>query len=182
MAKHSKLGTRYAKAIFDFLGSSDKARDIVVELALFSDALDAHKELEQVCCSDAFGTEDRTSIVADVAGVLKLSNDSVRILSVISEAKRVSYVKEIAESLRLLALEASGVLPVEVQSAADLSDSEKEKVAEKFSKILGKPVEASFEKVPALKGGLRVIAGGKTYDGSVATRLAALKEQMLGGY
>jgi len=71
---------------------------------------------------------------------------------------------------------------LKVKTAEELDDSHKSKIEQRFGKILGKKVEARYEIDPSLIGGLRVDAGGRTYDGSVDGWLTSFEERLVGGY
>ena len=66
-------------------------------------------------------------------------------------------------------------------SRDELGSAQQKKIEERFEKFFGKPVEADFEVNPSLYGGVRVTAEGTTYDGTLATRLARMKETLVGG-
>jgi F-type H+-transporting ATPase subunit delta len=176
---HAKVAARYAKAISELVGTDTKT--VISELKQFAEVVQGHEELSQVLESDVFSAQERKAIIEDLTKKMKLSSLVTKILFVVSESKRMGSLKAIAEDLRLLVLESAGVIPLRVQTTGDLTKDEKKHVEEKFKKILGKDVEASYELEPALVGGLRVTAGGRTYDGSVAGWLATLAEQLVGG-
>lgn len=181
MARHDKVAARYARAIFDFLKDETKIRAAIEELNRFAALVEGHPELNLVLTGEMFSGSARTEIVNDVAAKLKLSDSTKQILTQISNLRRIGHVKAIAERLNQLLLEAASVVPLEVQSASELSSADKTKVQTKFEKLFGKKVEASFLVDPNLIGGVRVSASGKTYDGSVSGWLGELSEQLVGG-
>jgi F-type H+-transporting ATPase subunit delta len=63
-----------------------------------------------------------------------------------------------------------------VESAASLPADLQTDVANRIKKIYGEGVILTFDRNPALIGGLRVKVGSDVYDGSIQARLNALAE------
>jgi len=78
-------------------------------------------------------------------------------------------------------LESGNVVSLSVETATSLETDEKKKIEDRFTKILGKKVEASYKVDPALLGGLRVTAAGRTYDGSLTGWLSSFEESLITG-
>ncbi|MBI4403184.1 MAG: ATP synthase F1 subunit delta [Deltaproteobacteria bacterium] len=177
----SKAASRYARAIIDLLGSGGDVRKVATELKTFYGVMANHDELSKVLLTAIFSAERRRDVIKDLVSRMKLSDVTRKVLLVLSDAGRIAELDRIAERLRELILEASNIAPLHVESASTLAAEDKKKVEERFSKLFGKGVEASFEVNPELIGGLRVTAAGRTYDGSIATRLEMLREELVGG-
>jgi ATP synthase F1 delta subunit len=181
MAKHDKVAVRYAKAIFDHLNDVSKTRLMVDELKKFSDCFEISKELENLLTRNVATLEERRGVITDLSTRLQLSEVSLKILLFLSASKRLKETKAISEKLHYLLLVNSNVVPIHVEAAAELSNEEKAKIERKFETLLGKGVEASYQIDSRLIAGVKVIAAGKTYDGSVAGWLSTFKEQLVGG-
>ncbi|NBX93838.1 MAG: ATP synthase F1 subunit delta [Proteobacteria bacterium] len=181
MAKLDRVALRYAKAVFDFLGDPKKVDGVTQELKVFSSALDANPELMGALTNEAFSTEKRALVVKDVAQQMGLSQDAIKVLNVLTENRRVRSTEAVAERLHNLNLEAAEIAPLFVEAPVELSAAEKKQVEEKFSKILGKKVEAHYVLEPTLLGGLRVTAAGRTYDGTLSGWLENMEEKLIGG-
>ena len=181
MARLDKIATSYAKAVYDHLGDAAKVRAVGDELKSFAGVLAENKELSDVLATQRFSEEDRAGVLADLTARLKLSPDASRVLQVLSEMGRLDHVAGVAQKLHLLMLDAAGVVPLHVESSVGLDASEKQKVEQKFQKILGKKVEASYVVDPNLIGGLRVTAAGRTYDGTLSGWLNVFEQKLVGG-
>ncbi len=181
MQANSKIALRYARAIVDSLKDAKITQAVVDELRALAQTMASSKELELVLTSAIFSEQARQEVISDLVAKLKLSPQTHRILKVITEAKRMKFIAVIAESVHYLQLESTGIVPLKVQAAGDLNGDEKKKIETKFSKLLGKDVEASYEVDPTLIGGVKVTAAGRTYDGSVAGWLNTFEERLVGG-
>jgi F-type H+-transporting ATPase subunit delta len=181
MATLGKVTNRYAKAFFEGLRESKDSASVLEDLESFRVAASAHKELTALFASPGFAESEKTQIVSDIASKMKLSSAASRILIGLSRMDRLTALTPILARLRVLLLENQGVQPIHVRTAEPLSVEDKRAVENKFEKVLGKKVEATYETNKELVGGLRVIAGGRTFDGSVLGWLETLKERLVEG-
>jgi F-type H+-transporting ATPase subunit delta len=181
MVRHDKVAHRYAKAIFEHAGSGAKARALGLELAKFAQAVGTSPELGRVLNSNLFPAAQRRPVVEDIAKKLSVSGEGLRVLLVLSEAKRLGSLAPIVDRLHELVLQSEDVVPLSVESAHALNNDEREKVEKRFSGMLGKKVEATYVLDASVLGGLRVTAAGRSYNGTLAGWLGAFQERLVGG-
>ena len=181
MATQGKVASRYAKALFDQLKGSKNADSILEELEKFASAALGHKELAMLIASPGFSEAQKTGVVQDVAAKLKLSPSAQQILTGISRMGRVGQLGPILNRLRILLRQSEGVQPIQVLTADAIGPDDKKHIGDKFEKILGKKVEATYETSSSLVGGLKVVAGGRTYDGTLSGWLDSLKDRLVEG-
>jgi F-type H+-transporting ATPase subunit delta len=72
----------------------------------------------------------------------------------------------------------AAVVSTKVTSAVPLTDSERESLESKLRKQFGSQLAFEYSVNPEILGGVIVRAGDKVIDGSVAGKLAALKEKL----
>ena len=181
MATQGKVASRYAKALLDQFKGSKDADSVLAELEKFSAVIDGHAELTLLISSPGFSEEDKTAVVLAVAEKLKLSKPTVEVISGISKMGRLNALTAILERFRVSLRESEGVQPIQVWTAEAVSADDKKHIENKFEKLLGKKVEATYESSPGLVGGLKVVAGGRTYDGTVSGWLATLQDSLVEG-
>jgi F-type H+-transporting ATPase subunit delta len=109
--------------------------------------------------------------VAERAGASPLLK---RLLGLLADRDRASLLPEVAEAYAELANAAHAIVSADVVSAVPLADVQQQCLAA----ALGGKVELRCHLDPALVAGLLVRVGGTTYDGSVRTRLAALRRRL----
>lgn len=177
----TKVAHRYAKACFEFLGSDKKVQTVVEELARFETLVAESAELRQALFSRVFSRVKRTQIVEDLSAKMKLSAEAKRLLSVISEMGRLRILKQIIEQLRMMMFERAGAIPIQIRAATELETEDRDLVVKKFAGLLGRKVEPSFTLDSSLMGGIKVTAGGRTYDGSITGMLDSMRETLIGG-
>jgi len=66
-------------------------------------------------------------------------------------------------------------------SAVPLAEAQRAALAQALGSAVGRNVELEARVDPAVLGGVRVTVGGRTYDGTVRSRLAALRERLVSG-
>lgn len=181
MVRHDKVAFRYAKAAFDYVGSGAKSRELAKALKTFADVMGENAQLARALTSNLFTKEQRRPIIEDIAKKLGLNADTVKILLVLSEAKRFSSLASIAARVHELVLESEDIIPIEVQSSGELDKAESEKIEKRFSALLGKKVEATYVIEPSVLGGLKVTAAGRSYDGTLSGWLGTFQERLVGG-
>ena len=182
MAKLNKVASSYARALHAVAGKGGDSQKIADNLAQFSAWLDESSELKMVCGSVRFTQEQRLAVVGDLATKAKFDDITKKALAILTESNRLLAAGAIAEQLRLLALADADVAPMQVDSAEELDESERKDLVKRFEKVLGKKVEAQYAVDPSLLGGVRVVAEGRTYDGSLKGQLSALSERLAGGW
>ena len=85
------------------------------------------------------------------------------------------YVEILSRLYRLVKLDLER-RTARVESAAILPDDLQMDVANRIKKIYGEGVSLTFDRNPALIGGLRIKVGSDVYDGSIRTRLEKLEQ------
>jgi F-type H+-transporting ATPase subunit delta len=85
----------------------------------------------------------------------------------------------IVSEFESLIVRRSQYLLAHVRSAVPLTDDERAKLEENLSKRFGAAVETEYQIDPALLGGVVVRVGDEVIDGSLAGKLAALREKLV---
>jgi F-type H+-transporting ATPase subunit delta len=86
---------------------------------------------------------------------------------------------EIIDALRQrMTLGAEEPLVVEVTTAVDLSEGERQSLVTQLARQFGKHLAIQYHKDPSILGGMIIRAGDKLIDGSVATRLQDMRQTL----
>jgi F-type H+-transporting ATPase subunit delta len=166
------LARRYARALLEVAGGEALAlRD---EIRVLGAATVGHPQLHRALLDPALGSERRRRLLAAVAERAGASVLLRRLLDLLASRDRVALLPGVVEEYGELANAAHGVVSAEVVSAVPLKDAQRQALAG----ALGGSVELRSRVDPGLVGGLLVRVGGTTYDGSVRTRLAALRRRL----
>jgi F-type H+-transporting ATPase subunit delta len=170
------LARRYARALLDVAGreGTDAILALRDELRAFSPLVSGHAGLRRALLHPGLGAEPRRRVLAALADRAGASLLLRRLLQLLVSRDRVGLLPDIAETYAELANTARGVSSVEAASAVALTDAQSRALAA----ALGGAVELRTRVEPALIGGLLVRMGGRTYDGTVRTRLAVLRRRL----
>lgn len=167
MATASRAAVRYAKAFGPVLAQTKAPEKTLAELRAIDDMLRGHAELWKWIHSPAATIAQSHGVLEDLRKKAAWSDLSDRILKTLVETRRLPILNDIVDKLEIYLWELQSIAPIQVASATELTADEKKRVEAKFASALGKQVRASFEVVPGLIGGIKVSAGGRTYDGTI---------------
>ncbi len=177
----TQVSSRYARAIFDLKDDAKKRTEIHEELAAVAGWAQESADLRSVFSSGNFSAEDAVAVIAELSKKAQLSDDTRRTLNVLAHARRLGQLAGIAETLKQFILEANEVVLLKVASREELDTEERKQIEKKFEDVLKKDVESVYTVDPKVIGGIRVTAEGRTYDGTLVTRLNKMKETLAGG-
>jgi F-type H+-transporting ATPase subunit delta len=170
---------RYARALFDVALQKGEEAGLRDELDAATRVLQGSRELQQTLDHPALPLERKKKILGAVfAG--RGSALLLKLLELLVQRRRTSVLPALARTYTALFNAHRGVLAAEAVSAAPLSAEQQAAIQAALQEMTGKPVELGVRTEPALLGGVVVNMDGRTYDGTVRTRLTALREH-LGG-
>jgi F-type H+-transporting ATPase subunit delta len=179
MAERATVARPYAKAAFTY--AQEQGR-----LDAWSNWLSTARTVVQ---SDEFAAYERSpgvqtrqlaELVAGVAGDA-LDANARAFLDLLAENDRVGYLPEIADRYEEFKAEAENVTDVEVVSAVELNDAQRERLAGALRKRLDRDVRLHCSVDPALIGGAVVRAGDMLIDGSLVQKLERLNTELTTG-
>lgn len=173
------LARRYARALL-YVASQGEGQGVLAlrdELRAFAQQLDGHPQLRRALAHPTLAAERKRRLVLALADAAKATPLLKRLLELLSSRVRLSLLPDVAEAYAELANAARGVVAAEVASAVPLAAGQAQAL-ERALKGNAASVELRTRVEPALVGGLVVRAFGRTYDGSVRERLAALRRRL----
>jgi F-type H+-transporting ATPase subunit delta len=162
----------YAKAIYDLALEAWTRQLVGVQQVLKTDAAISS------AISDA-GTDvgDRLKLLdAKVAG--GLSDGVRRFLGTLLEAGQVDQLDAILVEFERLSRPRPERQLARVTSAVPLTGAEEEALRAKLSRRFGQELEFQFEVDPTLIGGIYLRVGDQVIDGTIAGKLAALRDRL----
>jgi F-type H+-transporting ATPase subunit delta len=179
MAERATVARPYAKAAFAYAREAGKldpwsrwlgtARAVVE-----SDEYAAYER------SPGVTTRQLAALVAGVCGDDELDANARAFVDLLAENGRVGYLPEIAARFEELKAEDQNVADVEVVSAVELSEAQRERLAGALRTRLRRDVRLRCTVDPALIGGAVVRSGDMLIDGSLAYRLDRLATELTG--
>jgi F-type H+-transporting ATPase subunit delta len=107
----------------------------------------------------------------------------IKLVLLLATKGKVAAIDDIAEEYQALVDNYRGIEGTEIAeitTAIPLDDADKLKIAQRITEIVGKPVQLRPKVDPAIIGGIIIRVGDKLIDGSLRSKLAALRKD-LGG-
>ncbi|TVP80928.1 MAG: F0F1 ATP synthase subunit delta [Alkalicoccus sp.] len=180
MRKHP-IGFRYAKALFDTAKEQGTLDQTLEDLGTVTQVMARTNLLDEVFRHPRMTGSRKKEIVKN-AFASSVGRPVLNLLQLLIDNKREYLFAVIADNYKALTYEEKGIAEAVVSSAKELSEAEKEAVADVFSRRAGKTTLYINNVVDKdLIGGLRVRIGDTVYDSTVANQLKRIHERMIAG-
>ncbi|HWB12555.1 MAG TPA: ATP synthase F1 subunit delta [Pirellulales bacterium] len=173
-----RVGMVYGKALLAATEKAGNTDEVMDELDQLIDLLVKQPKIDEIMASGMIAGDRKVAMVERVlAG--RVTPIFLNFLKVVASHGRGGFLRAIRKAVRDLRDQQRGHVRVQVTTAVPLDEGLVERIRNQLRGMLGgEPVLA--QKVdPDLIGGLVFRVGDTVYDGSVATRLAQLKSQMI---
>lgn len=167
----------YAEAFYDVAGSG--LDDAIRDLRAFSDQCAGSPPLKTVLMGAAVDPSSRRGILEEVIRALGMGEMSRRLLMVLLRRSRLSIVSSIVHELEALKDAREGILTGELKTAVMIDAPEVEGLTSALAKRVGRKVRLRQKVDPAVLGGFVATVAGKTYDASLKTQLAKIKNELI---
>ena len=169
----------YAEALLGAAESAGQTDAVLDEFDdLVAEVLEPSPQLERVLGSGLISHEEKAGILDRVLGG-RASPTMLNFLKVVSRHGRLDCVRAIHRQARLLHERFHGRVLVQVTTAAPVDDAMAERIVKTVRPLLdGEPVLKRAVD-PKLIGGIVVRVGDTVYDGSIASQLKNVRQQMI---
>jgi F-type H+-transporting ATPase subunit delta len=169
----------YAQALLGAAESAGRTEDVLGEFdALVSELFEPFPQLDAILTSVLISPDDKAGILDRVlAG--RCSPLLVNFLKVVSRHGRLDCLRAIHRQARLCYDRLRGRVHVRLTTAAPLSQSAAERIAENLRALLGREPVLRQATDPELIGGAVLRVGDTVYDGSIARQLQLIRQQII---
>jgi len=171
------LARRYAQALFELAVEMSVLEQIDKELSELARIIVDNKDLKYLLNHPNIEDSVKKETLAKIMNS-NISEMSRHFLYLLIDRRRQNLVGLIQREFTRLADKARNIVEVKVTSAAALSDKQAEKLKEIISHTSGKNVRLLAEIKPHLIGGAKLQIGDRVMDGSIATALAKMREEL----
>lgn len=178
MKQQAGAARRYAEALFEIAVERSTLDQWAGELARIAELL-SDPTAARVFGSPAGGAQAKRRAVDAAAG--PLSPEVGRLVDILLERKRVHLFSRLAEAFADRVREHRGIVRADVTTAVPLGDTERQLVAARLARHLGKAVEIHSQVDPSILGGVVARVGDQLIEGSVRGRLERLRQELQAG-
>ncbi len=170
----------YGEAFFSLCREEapDKLKDILGELTELSKIFSENPGFIKLMNTPTVALDEKLSLLDEMIKAGNLSELCGNLLCVLCEKHRMGCFAQIVKHFKELYYDEYKLAEITVITSAPLSDTLKEKITAKMSKVIGKTVSLNEKVDEKLIGGIVIDYGSKRYDGSVKSRLDALKGEL----
>ncbi|MBN1136975.1 MAG: ATP synthase F1 subunit delta [Anaerolineae bacterium] len=162
----------YAKAVYDLALETWTRQLAAVQVVLQGDV-----GLRTALADAETGTSHRLErLEKAVSG--SLDSEVRKFVGTLLEAGQIEQLDAILAELNRLVRVGPTRKTARVTSAVPLTNAEQEAFRQKVTRRFGPDLEFQFEVDPALLGGIVLRVGDQVIDGSIAAKLAALRDQL----
>ncbi len=170
----------YAQAFFELCTEQcpDKAGDILSELNALNKVFAENDGFIKIMTAPTIPVEEKTALAKEIIAAGGVSELTGNLLCVLAEKGRMNCFGGIVKNFRLMYNEHFGIAEITVTTAYPLTEKLRADIAAKMGEITGKKVSITEKLDPELIGGVIIDHGSARYDGSVKSRLNALKDTL----
>lgn len=175
----SAFALRYARALADVIAEAHLSyEDVKQQLHDFTMAWHEAADLREVFLDPSFPLPDKITILDRLNGKMMLAPQVRNFIAVLLHHDRMDAYEEILGEFRKEMNSRLGISEVEITSARDLDEDERQELIRQMGELVHGKVEATFREDRTLIGGVIVRVGSTVYDGSVRGRLAVLEKEL----
>jgi F-type H+-transporting ATPase subunit delta len=173
------MAGRYATALFELALDLKSVDAVKADLDKFGAMIAESSDLLRLVRSPVFGAEEQAKAlgaILDKAGITGLAGN---FLKLVASNRRLFAVRDMIRDFRKLVARWKGEVSADVTVAERLSDTHLEALKTALRSVTGgKSIDLNVKVDPAIIGGLTVKLGSRMVDGSLRTKLNAIKHAM----
>ena len=169
---------RYARALLDVANKESDPERAEQELAAFVDLVRTNPDLERALANPVVSAADKRAIVQQILERLKPTTPVGKLVLLLASRGRLALLPDLLDVYRERLMEYRNVLSAEVTTAAPLSPERAEQLQQRLANATGRTITMTTKVDASIIGGVVTRIGGTVYDGSVATRLAKVRDRL----
>jgi F-type H+-transporting ATPase subunit delta len=173
------MAGRYALALFSLARDEQATDEVAAALKTFDDMIAESADLARLVRSPVFSAEEQTRALAALLDKAGIGGVAAKFVKLVAAKRRLFAIRAMIADYNKLNDAYRGVVRAEATSAAALSGEHVAALKEALKAVTGgKNVEVSLNVDPAVIGGLVVRLGSRMVDGSLRTKLNAIRTRM----
>jgi F-type H+-transporting ATPase subunit delta len=169
---------RYARALLDVANKESDPERAEQELAAFVDLVRTNPDLQRTLANPVVSAADKRAVVQQILERLKPTTPVGKLVLLLASRGRLALLPDLLDVYRERLMEHRNVLRAEVTTAAPLSPERTAQLQQRLADATGRVVTMTTKVDESIIGGVVTRIGGIVYDGSVATRLAKVRDRL----
>ena len=173
----TKYQQTYGGALYDLALESNREEKISEDLSLIKKMLKEEDGYRKLLSSPAVGKDEKKELLSK-AWSESVDEYTLNFLYLLCDNNHLDELSGCIDEYIRRYKNDRNIFDVIVTSAVELTESQKERLAAAVEKKTGKKA-CLVEKIdPSVMGGIRLSAGGREYDGTIAMHLHKLEEML----
>lgn len=175
----SGVAGRYASALYALADEQRQTAEVAAALATIQTMIGESPDLQRLVRSPVFSSAEQTKALDALLSRAGISGIAANFVRLVAAKRRLFALSDMIRDYDKLYDVARGLTRAEVTSASPLSDAQVAALKDQLRGTSGgKDVELSVKVDPAIIGGLIVKLGSRMVDGSLRTKLNAIRTAM----
>jgi F-type H+-transporting ATPase subunit delta len=175
----SGVAGRYASALFSLAQDQREGQAVADSLARFDALIKESPDLERLVRSPVFSAGEQLKALDAILSQAGIDGVAANFIRLVASKRRLYFIREMIADYRKLYDTSRGVTRAEVTSAAPLTDANVASLKESLRTASGgREVDLDMKVDPSIIGGLIVKLGSRMVDGSLKTKLNAIRLAM----
>jgi F-type H+-transporting ATPase subunit delta len=175
----SGVAGRYASALFSLALDNRQTDAVADSLAKFDALIAESPDLERLVRSPVFSAADQLRALDAILADASIGGVAANFIRLVTSKRRLFFIREMIADYRKLNDAHRGVTHAEVTSATALTDTHIAELKESLRAASGgREVDLDTKIDPSIIGGLIVRLGSRMVDGSLKTKLNAIRLAM----
>ncbi|MEE9432276.1 MAG: ATP synthase F1 subunit delta [Melioribacteraceae bacterium] len=171
------ISTRYANALMEISEEKNSFERTLEDMELVNQTLLNSKDLKNVLQNPIISSDKKSTILEEVFAS-HISEGVKNFLKLIVNKGRENILLEISNRFLELCDEKLNRTKVQISSAIELSDEQKENIAKKLEEITNKKIISEYNIDNSIIGGFKARFGDTIIDASVKHQLELLKKKL----
>ena len=174
------MGEVYAQALINQAQQQGALEEVTADVRGLGTLLEQNKSFLAFSQSVTIGDDEQTAALEKIftGRVHPLTLNAVKSMA---RRGRLMFLRGLVTGFEAILTRMGGHVDVEVTSAQEIRPDVLERVRQAISKSEAKAADIKVKIDPSLIGGMTVRIGDTLIDGSVATQLGKIKEQLMRG-
>ena len=170
----TQIGNVYGEALYSLAREEGLSDAVLQELKTLRDAFTQEPDFVRLLSAPNLSKEERCDIL-DRSFRGKVQPYVLNFLKILTEKGYARYFCDCCDAYRELYNADHGILTVKAVPAVALTGQQAAKLSDKLASTTGKTIELQNRVDPGCLGGVRLDYDGKRVDGTVASRLDAVR-------
>ena len=171
----TKYALVYAGALYDLAADEHLEDEILKDLGQVCSCLREMPEYRKMLMTPAISKDERKKLIRE-AWQGNLHQYTINFLSMLCDRDSISERLNCEEAFKNRYNEAKGIVEVSVTSAVALTEEQKARLKSALEKKIGKTAVLNEKVDPSVIGGLKIEAGGRQYDNTIAFHLGNIAQ------